>query len=212
MKEFACTEDRFLKDVERHAMTVIRDDGVNRHIRFKRPNEGAYWFDLITWPGALCIDGDMGTCVFRRLEDMFQFFRTDRDWLRECGTLAINPGYWGEKLQAVARNGGYRQFSKELVCESVKSRFDDWVESKEPTDDKKAALWQAIEDDVLYYSDDEPHEFMRAIQDFKHEDFEFTEFWETRTDEYTFHFIWCCYAIAWGVNTYDESKTIKEAA
>ena len=76
MKDYACTEARFLGDVDWHVMTVLRDDGVHRHIRLKRPDSGSYWFDLITWPGTLCIDGDCGTYVFRRLEDMFQFFRT----------------------------------------------------------------------------------------------------------------------------------------
>lgn len=51
MNNRACTEQDFLKDVREHEMIVIRDDGVNRHIRFKRPQEGAYWFDIITWPG-----------------------------------------------------------------------------------------------------------------------------------------------------------------
>ena len=32
-----CTEERFLRDVANHEMTIIRDEGVNRHIRFKNP-------------------------------------------------------------------------------------------------------------------------------------------------------------------------------
>lgn len=38
-----CTEQSFLKDVANHQMTVIRDDGVNRHTRFKRPDKSAIW-------------------------------------------------------------------------------------------------------------------------------------------------------------------------
>lgn len=74
-----CTEKRFLGDVAKHQMTILRDDGVNRHVRFKQPNSSNMFFDLITWPGCLCYTGDMGTYVFRRLEDMFEFFRTDRE-------------------------------------------------------------------------------------------------------------------------------------
>jgi hypothetical protein len=207
-----CTEELFLKDVDHHVMSVLRDDGLHRHIRFKRADSGSYWFDLITWPGTLCIDGDCGTYVFRRLEDMFRFFRTDRDWLRDGATLAINPGYWGEKLQAKSMHGGYEEFSADLVRESIKSRFDDWVESEGPDEAVKADLWEAIENDVLYYSDEDPHEFMRAIHGFNHNGFEFTDFWETKTHDYTFHFIWCCYAIAWGVKTYDEAKKDAGAA
>lgn len=72
-------EQRFLNDVANHEMIIIRDDGVNRHVRFKRPNSSCMYFDLITWPGHLCYTGDMGSYVFRRLEDMFEFFRTDRN-------------------------------------------------------------------------------------------------------------------------------------
>lgn len=32
-----CTEERFLKDVAQHEMTVLRDDGVSRHLRFQNP-------------------------------------------------------------------------------------------------------------------------------------------------------------------------------
>jgi hypothetical protein len=26
---------------------------------------------------------------------------------------------------------------------------------------------------------------------------------------FTFHFLWCCYALAWGINMYDKSKENK---
>lgn len=215
MREYACTEERFLKDVERHTMTVLRDDGVHRHIRFKRPNEGAYWFDLITWPGTLCIDGDCGTYVFRRLEDMFEFFRTDRDWLRDGATLGINPSYWGEKLQATASYDGYREFSEELFKQAVKSEFDAWVESEDPSDEHKEELWDDIENRVLGYGCDGAYAAVDAAMRFEPDntdiDFEMRDFYEHRLEEYTFHFIWCCYAIAWGVKTYDEAKAAKGA-
>lgn len=216
MKEYACTEERFLGDVERHEMTVIRDDGVNRHIRFKRPNEGAYWFDLVTWPGTLCIDGDCGTYVFRRLHDMFEFFRTGREWLRNGATLGINPCYWGEKLQAKASHGGYEEFSEDLFKEAVKQEFDNWVESEEPCDEDKQELWEDIKDRVLCYANDGAYAAVDAAMSYEPDNssikFEMQDFYEHRLNDFTFHFIWCCYAIAWGVNTYDESKTIKEAA
>lgn len=91
---YECTEERFLKDVAKHEMTVIRDDGINRHLRFKNPNDSSYWFDLITWPGTLCIDGDCGTYVFKRTPDMFQFFRTDSTSLPNGKTDSV-------KLQSI---------------------------------------------------------------------------------------------------------------
>ena len=71
--------DQFTSDIAQHQMQVIRDDGVSRHLRFKRPNTMCMHFDLLTWPGYLCYTGDMGTYVFRRLEDMFPFFRRGED-------------------------------------------------------------------------------------------------------------------------------------
>lgn len=214
MRSYACTEDIFLKDVERHTMIVLRDDGVNRHIRFKRPDSSAYWFDLITWPGTLCIDGDCGTYVFRRLEDMFKFFRTDRDYaLRNGKALGINLGYWSEKLVSTAKRG-VTEFSEDRFREAVKDEFDQWVESQEPSKADKASLWEQIEDDVLSYIDDGEHDAIRSAMEFSNESlgFEMADFYEHDCREYTFHFIWCCYAIAWGVKTYDEAAEKAEAA
>ncbi len=227
MRDYACTEERFLTDISKHEMTVLREDGVHRHIRFKRPGESAYWFDLITWPGTLCIDGDMGTHVFRRLEDMFEFFRTDRDWLKDGATLAINPSYWGEKLQATSNFGKFKEFSADRFRERVKHHFDNWCEEKAPDseeadqveidefDELKQSLWDEIEDEVLRNAYDGETRAIDAALGFHNDeaDFNFEDAWEWGCQEYTFHFIWCCYAIAWGVKTYDEAKAAtKEAA
>lgn len=211
-RQYECSEDQFLKDAKNHAMTVIRDDGVHRHLRFRKapPAGSEYWFDLITWPGSLCIDGDMGTYVFRRLDDMFEFFRTDRECLERRGCkLGINPPYWGEKLQATANHGGHKEFSQELFKEAVKREFDAWVESEEPSDEVKAALWEELEDRVLSCASDGHIRAVDAAIAFEPDDdevaFEMRDFWDRRLEDYTFHFIWCCYAIAWGVKTYDEA-------
>ena len=208
MKNYACTEEQFLKDIAQHSMNVLRDDGVHRHIRFKRPDTNSYWFDLITWNGSLCIDGDMGTHVFRRLDDMFEFFRVDQDWQRDGETLAINPSYWGEKLQAIATFGKFKEFSEERFKEVVKDYFDRWVEDQEPSDDDKAELWEQLEDDVLSRADEGGHAAFEAAMSFSDDSlgFRMEDFWDHRFEEYTFHFIWCCYAIAWGVKAYDEAK------
>ena len=97
-----CPEAIFLRDVAEHEMIVVRDDGVHRHIRFKKPGTSCMHFDLITWPGYLCYTGDMGTYVFSRLTDMFEFFRTDREYmrLREGQTLRVPSS-----LAAVAASG-----------------------------------------------------------------------------------------------------------
>jgi hypothetical protein len=219
---YACTEERVLKDLAGHEMHIIRDDGVHRHIRFKRPGEGVYWFDLITWPGTLCIDGDCGTYVFRRLEDMFEFFRTDREYaLRKGRKLGINPQYWAEKLRA---HDGFQEFSEERFRENVKRAFDNWVECEAPEDGEaepdeiaeftalKNALWAEIEGEVLCNAGDGE---IRAIDsalafDGGNADFNFEDAWEWGCKEFTFQFLWCCYAIAWGIQLYDETKAAEQ--
>jgi hypothetical protein len=54
----------------------------------------------------------------------------------------------------------------------------------------------------------------QAAQDFVSESFigdgghrfRFTDFWEVNLHEYTYRFIWCCYAMVWGIRKYDEAR------
>lgn len=222
-REIACTEDRFLKDAQAHQMEVMRDDGVNRHLRFKDPSSRAYWFDIITWPGTLCIDGDMGTFVFRRLQDMFTFFRTDQEHYNKTGRadqLAINPGYWDEKLLVPAPRD-VMEFSADSFRQHVKEAFDSWAERSEPDaeystqaerdkfSDDKAALWSALNDEVLSTADDGEVRAYDAARDFRCDDvpgFQMDDCWEWNCKEFKFHFLWNCYAIAWGIKAYDNVK------
>jgi hypothetical protein len=198
-----CPESQFLRDVSMHQMQIIRDDGASRHIRFKTPATMCMHFDLITWPGYLCYTGDMGTYVFRRLEDMFEFFRTDR---RNDKPLAINPGYWGEKLESVDRCDSLMKYSAEIFRQRVKEAFDE-VADDEPDEAKRAKCWAEIEDRVLYYADEGEHEARTALLDFCSDDgFEFIDTFEWNFRDYTFRFIWCCYALSWGIQKYDEAK------
>ena len=114
--------ERFPKDVAEHHMTVLRDDGLYRHVRFLRvaanPETGKpekssfYWFDLITWPGCLAVNGDCGSFLFSRTDDMFEFFRGGR----------INPGYWAEKVRAGGRVKEYSEDRfRELVADYINS-------------------------------------------------------------------------------------------
>jgi len=210
-------EASFLKDVAKHRMIVIRDDGVHRHIHFARPRTSCYHFDLITWPGALCYTGDMGTYVFQRLEDMFQFFRTDREHmrLRDGQTLAINLGYWSEKLIAVdgCRTGGSAtEFSEEKFRRVVQEYRMEWIRDHhhQTTKEQRRELWESIDDEVLTHTDEGEHKAGMAAHNFSHRvgdrRFEFADLWDHDFTDYTYHFVWCCYALAWGIQQYDISK------
>lgn len=198
-------------------MVIVRDDGVHRHVRFKRPDTINLYFDLITWPGCLCYTGDMGTYVFQRLEDMFQFFRTDREHMHLQGgqTLAINLGYWSEKLIAVdgRRTGGSAtEFSEEKFRRVVQEYRMEWIRDHhhQTTKEQRRELWESIDDEVLTHSDEGEHEARRAAHNFSHRvgdrRFEFQDFWEHDFTDYTYHFVWCCCALAWGIQQYDIFK------
>lgn len=219
------TEESFLKDVAKHEMKVLLDSGTHRHLRFKQPASSNMWFDIVTWPGFLAFAGDMGSFVFSRLPDMFQFFRTDS----KNEGLGINLSYWGEKLEAVDRNGresGYRVYSADKLRWHVEDHVKTWVEEcDEPYDasdeDIAAArksfeveLRGAIEEDVYRCIDDSEHEARTAVRDFSvtisgHK-YEFSDTWEWNCDDYTFRFVWCCYALAWAIKQYDLREAFTE--
>lgn len=205
-----CTDEEFLMEVTKHGIEIIADSGTHRHIIFKNLESSNFWFELITWPGTLCINGDCGTYVFSRLPDMFNFFRQKNS---DSG-LSINPHYWGEKLQAMDRCSGFVEFDGDAFRERVKDHFDNFIESHEEIDDEsKNQLLDEIKEEVLYYSDSE-HEAYLAVQDFSHEigdhTFEFTGFLDgCGTETYTSRYLWCLYAIVWGIKKYDEYKLEK---
>ena len=212
MKDHECTEQRFLDDVKNHQINIVKDDGVHRFVRFKRPDSTSYWFDLITWPGFLCISGDCGTYVFSRIEDMFDFFKMkNNDFNKNKDRLLnINPGYWGEKLEAIGRQG-YMEFDSKEFEDKVKRCFESYFESEDYSEEVKKDVWQEIKSDVLFYSDDE-HEAHKAAHDFRYnlpdgEVFEFVDFFDYGSAErFTWHYIWNLYAIVWGIEKYDEAK------
>lgn len=184
------TKKTFLKDVSEHQMTVKRDEGFYRHLRFRKPNSSDSWFDIVTWPGYLCYSGDMGCYVFARLDDMLVFFRSPR--------LKINPGYWAEKCEARDRDG-----ITEYSPNTFKERIAEWLDDAEVS----AEARRLVGIEVLSRADDGESEARRAVNDFESDGFQFHDFWETNLHDYTYRFIWCCYALTWGIRQYDrESK------
>ena len=184
--------DQFLRDVAVHEMEVQLDIGRNkpenyskwRHIRFSNPSRNRHWFDLITWPGALCIDGDMGTWVFRRTNDMFGFFRGEE--------LSINPSYWAEKLQGDGAHRAAKEFSADEfrsdVLETISGFGDD-----SPVD----LLVSEAKNDLQYLEDE---------RDLREAASEHCDVSEIDGRVFTSKYLWCCYAIVWGIQKYDAAK------
>lgn len=186
------TEESFLKDVATHAITVHQDHGIYRHITFARPGTNCYRFDLVTWPGYLAYSGDMGCYVFSRISDMFAFFRADEG--KEG--LQINLSYWAEKAEARDRDG-IKEYSESQFCENVRRWL---VEYGDPSDADK----EAAEEEVISAAGDGEHAAYTAVHNFTGPDgYQFTDFFECSSEEYTHRFVWCCYALSWGIKQYD---------
>jgi hypothetical protein len=218
------TEASFLKDVASHEMHVLMENGVYRHIRFKRPGTGCMHFDLITYPGHLVYSGDMGCYVFSRLEDMFEFFRTDREHrqMRNGETLAINLGYWSEKLRAVdggRHNPGAMEFSEakfRRVINEYRVRWMRECKDRGVGANDRRELWESVDFDVLDKIEDGGQVAMTAAHEFSERiggcSFRFDDLFEHSFEDFRYHFVWCCYALAWGVQKYDEAKALRESA
>lgn len=228
-----CTQEDFLRDVAGHVMTILRDDGVHRHVRFKESGTSCYHFDLITWPGYLCYTGDMGTFVFRRIEDMFEFFGHDREYHASRGrTLAINLGYWGEKLVAVNANGASsggkaKEFDLEKFTRVINEYRIGWMrrgkEQGALDKEQRRELWEQVQEEVLDRAEDGEHYAQAAAYEFSFRKYpwvrsddqpvwQFDDLFEHDFTEYTHSFVWCCYALAWGIQKYDEAKAAAAAA
>lgn len=199
------SRERFLGDAEAHVMEVLHDEGLYRHLRFKKPGTSAYYFDLVTWPGHLSIGGDCGDYVFARTADMFEFFGARPGGARggiEDARWGINPQYWSEKLQAPKPSGAER-----YSPETFHLRVGEWYDEKAPelSPDEATALRSALReqvlDDYLGGSDNE-HEAHRLLNDFEHDGIRIYDSWEWNFREYDWTFLWCCWAIVWGIGQY----------
>lgn len=180
--------DRFLQDTANHKMEILLNNGLYRHLKFTKNGSSIYSFDLITWPGYLCVCGNMGTFVFMRVEDMFRFFRSDVD------KLDINPSYWAEKCEAG------KESLEEYQPEIFIARINDEMNDSEFSDEAR----KAVEIDVLPYADYGEHEAVEAAMRFELDGQQaFPDFYEYRLRDWTFHYLWICYAIVWGIQQYD---------
>lgn len=115
----------FAVDVAAHRLIVRLDQGLHRHLVFERREHS--WnnrFELITAPGSLTITGDRGAYTFRRLTDMFAFFRGNPDRPHR-----INIGYWAEKLPDGGRS--VKEYSEQAARRLIKEQLDEAIADRD---------------------------------------------------------------------------------
>lgn len=215
---------RFISDIANHRLKVIRDDGLYRHLRMQNPGTSCYYYDIVTWPGYLCVTGDMGTWTFSRIADMFDFFGGAFE-------LGINTHYWSEKLEAGAGNSAReaiaREYDHDAFCESLLEWQNDYLEVDEDAEPEPDEDWN--DDDDREDSDEARiREIVReltragfsndveAYQAVDNADWpEGMSTWdicESLTFKtYTSHFRWILMAIVWGIGKYFNTKLVDKA-
>jgi hypothetical protein len=189
------TIERFNQDTRDHALEMVNDNGLYRHLICRRGSSSTYMFGIVTWPMYLCIYGDMGTYVFSRTVDMFEFFRRDGE--------SIPLHYWAEKIESSDKCSGVTEYSKAAFVEAVNSYFTDWVESGDLDD---LAIRGAVRDelDELVEAAECEHDAHRMASDFvSSSGHTLSDFWEKDLTTYTYHYQWCCLAIRKAISLYE---------
>ncbi|MFC9973613.1 hypothetical protein ACFVH6_22230 [Spirillospora sp. NPDC127200] len=228
---------RFLPDVANHEMTVLRDDGLYRHLHFRGTGFGTYWFDLVTWPGCLAINGDMGGYQFRRVPDMFEFFRGPR----------INPDYWAEKTPQ--GRDSVREYSPEQFEERVKEHVVQAIRDREAPRGIGRAVTRWLSEGGFAWEDgarkelesfgygtaydmlctclvresgvadhlewEKQHHFKvkgrrdeHIVSARRRPAFVFHDVYEWDFRDYTWQYLWACHAIRWGIEQYDNALRV----
>ena len=191
-------KERFPGDVAEHEMTIMLNDGVYRHIRFKKPGTMMYYFDLTTWPGFLAITGDMGSYVFSRLRDMFEFFGIRTGY-------GIDYRYWAEKCQASDRNSGMTDWDEEAYVEWIDRMVEDALDYH-PNGVSSRGLGDFNEQiEILRDAKHYKEEAERAVMDF-YESGWIDESPLEHFEQPSYHLAWCMHAIQWGIQQYNEKE------
>ncbi|MPS48507.1 hypothetical protein [Methylobacillus sp.] len=196
---------------------MILDAGLHRHLRFKTPGASSYYYDIVTWPGFLAVTGDMGTYVFSRLTDMFEFFMTqiDRYPERKQDPLdTINPSYWQQKLEGSPKEG-VDKFDEEAFNKAVMEFLVTYIRENrhEVSAEVRRYLWDGVVDEIINadssFGGDEKR---RALANFRFPypgnfpSFNISDLLERSFEEPSFHYLWICYAIVSGITQYREYK------
>lgn len=194
----------FLADTADHQMRVLRDEGLYRHLRFRRAGfefrsyevehtvkpSGFFQFDLVTWPGYLAFVGDCGDYLFSRLPDMFEFFAP-----RDGDYIAYD--YWAEKLVAPQGSRAVRSFSEDHYRRQVEA----WIA------DQDAPVARAARRQLLDTErPGDSAEAHRLLREFEHDGVAIWDPWEWEFTDYDHRYLWACCAISWGVGSYLKAR------
>jgi hypothetical protein len=180
---------RFETDTASHALTVIRDDGLYRHLHIAAVGDLAWnqWYEIVTYPGTLVYSGDMGTYVFHR--------HGTSDALNLFGSTVPDPGYLAQKCVAADREG-ITEYSPDLLRQQVEEETLGWFQG---LSDAEARVLRAEIADLLDDAGNVEEVVREKLDEFRpkigNSVFEFTDTCEWNLHEFTHRFLWACHAI-----------------
>lgn len=219
--------DLFARDAPGLQMRVLLDQGVHRHLQFRRPSRAFdSWFDLISFPGGLTISGCRESWTFRRTYDMFGFFRADN--------YRVDPQYFAQKLDAP--DGTAEEYSKEALLADLTDAVDQWQEgdeerllgylnelrehaqakrawtvtgySGEPTRPEQPLTARGLRAQIRLADSLGNLEHEPGARDLLSELEELgvvSSTWEWNLKDYQLDFLWSVQAICWGIHQYDNA-------
>jgi hypothetical protein len=194
MSEYAKDAARFAAETRGHVLTVVKDDGLYRHLVCANPAGGFYRFDLITWPHNVFLRGDgysFGFAIWPT-RDMLDVFRGSRSG-------GINPGYWQEKV--TAGRGDVKDWSEDL--------FRAWVlDEATKAEGHYPGAVEAVKKQIL--SSDEHSTEYRGTAEYAVASFDYGDFrlrlpadWDESFEDYSWEFLFACRAVLWAIDQYD---------
>lgn len=155
MTEYAEIGKHFKSDFAEAKLTVQREDGLDRRLRFAAPKT-MNSLVLVTWPYNLLVAGSHGSYHFERYgddtEDMF-------NWLRG---IRVEPSSWASKL--VNGADSVREYDRDLLVQQVKDEVAEAVREDAPRGLRAAVREQILENNWLHSKD----MAMQLVYDFEH--------------------------------------------
>lgn len=180
-------KDRFYENISKFNFVILKDDGLYRHIKFG-PHQ------ITTWPGYLCVTGDMGTYVFSRLQDMFEFFRLSKN-------LDIDYRYWAEKCRAEDTSCKIERFDADKLIKIVEDTFSIKYENPEECE-FQLNYWKKAAMDVCTAESG-----YRLLDDLCYDlDIDRSDNYEFRLTSFSYQFMWVCNLLAVTISKYDAEK------
>lgn len=195
-------ERRFRSETKHHAMEIVHDDGLHRHLRFVNPDSSLYWFEITTTPGQLVFSGDGESFVFRAAPDMFKLFRESASY------GGVNAGYWAEKVKSSNAYSYSEEAFREYIEKAVAAAEGDYPGLRE---DVQEEILESLIYDVSY----EAPAMMSAVN-YSYivggREFRFRGTWEWDVKDFDWWYLFACHAIGWGIRQYDAAKAASPAA